>query len=298
MSSLPVRTDGFHPMSLFTSRGLRRAYGTATMPSIGFDHHIGGRETKIPDIRDDSWRAAKHGSSPDDKPHPNTLNSFNLIHVPSNILSHIMGDSTIDYSHGEAGRPLDDSDGYTYWDSDGSIRSTAHERGRNVQPGENMVEAQTFGLSLDIFTDVDLLLKESSEPPPVKPMHRIFSLDDLGYLRGFSGDWVVSSWPRGERLIIKKNKKGVTAKNSDGDEVDLPNKVENGLSKAYDKSYTIDSIWDGDILLIVDILKSGDEDMETMVTKDRNRHLRANFDATEEVLIPAPINTKRTDEEV
>lgn len=298
MTSLPVRKDGFHPLSMFSSRGLRRKYGTPSRPSIAFTHHIGGRRTKIPNILDASWRAEKGGSSPDDSPHPDSSNTINILHIAHNALTHAMGGSVPDYSHSaENGTPLENTDGYMYWDSDGTVRSAAHEAGQQSSGGGSLADISPFSLSLDVFTDVDLLLKKRVDPPPVKPMHRIFNLDDLEYLRGFSGDWVVSSWPRGERLIVKKKGKTVIAKNSDGDEVDLPNKVENGLRKAYDKSYTIDTIWDGDILLIVDILKSGDEDMETMVTKDRNRHLRANFEATEEVLIPAPINTKRTDEE-
>jgi hypothetical protein len=47
----------------------------------------------------------------------------------------------------------------------------------------------------------------------------------------------------------------------------------------------------------VDIVHCGDEKMENMPTKDRTRHLRAEFSATEEVSIPAPFNTKRVDSE-
>ena len=158
--------------------------------------------------------------------------------------------------------------------------------------------------SLDVLTDIDLLLKEEDDkgkekgdPLPIKAMHRIFTLKDLEHLRGFSGDWVVSSWPEGNRLMVRKKKDRIQSYNHTREAVTLPNKVKEGLKDSFDKGFLLDCVWDGDVLHIVDILESGKEKMDNSPTKDRNRHLRTNFSATEEVSIPAPINTKRVDSE-
>jgi len=157
--------------------------------------------------------------------------------------------------------------------------------------------------SLDVLTDLDLLYKgedkdkDKGKPMPIKPMHRIFQLSDLDHFKGFSDDWVVSSWPKGQRLIVSKKGKRITAYNHERDTVSLPNQVREGLRASFDKDYLADAIWTGETLHLVDVLKSGAEDMENSFAKDRIRHLRANFNATEEVAIPAPINTKRVDSE-
>jgi hypothetical protein len=178
----------------------------------------------------------------------------------------------------------------------------------------NMPEGQSFGvraaqpdqrdelmLSLDVLTDTDLFFKSEKKddgtPTPVKAMHRIFSLKDLDHLRGFSGDWVASAWPRGERLIIEKLKTKIKVHNSKNDDFSLPNSILEGIKEASDPKFMIDAIWDKDTLHIVDIIGSGDEKMENMPSKDRIRHLRAQFAASDGVMIPAPINTKRVDSE-
>lgn len=44
------------------------------------------------------------------------------------------------------------------------------------------------------------------EVPLIDPLHRIFDLDDLNQLRGFTGEWVVSTLVEGTRCkVIKKN---------------------------------------------------------------------------------------------
>jgi len=170
----------------------------------------------------------------------------------------------------------------------------------NVPASQSPVDIHA---SLDVLTDVDLLLKdddkgkEKGKPLPIKAMHRIFKLRDLDHLRGFSDDWVVSSWPHGERVMVSKEKERLRAYNHLGDNITLSNKVKEGLKEAFDKNFLIDCIWDEEMLHIVDILESGKEKLDNSPTKDRNRHLRTNFSATEEVSIPAPINTKRVDSE-
>ena len=180
-------------------------------------------------------------------------------------------------------------------------RDLSRRKHDNVEAVDTPVDVLT---SLDVLTDIDLLLKEEDDkgkekgdPLPIKAMHRIFTLKDLEHLRGFSGDWVVSSWPEGNRLMVRKKKDRIQSYNHMREAVTLPNKVKEGLKDSFDKGFLLDCVWDGDVLHIVDILESGKEKMDNSPTKDRNRHLRTNFSATEEVSIPAPINTKRVDSE-
>ena len=177
---------------------------------------------------------------------------------------------------------------------------------------QNVDEGQVYGveaaqgdqnimLSLDALTDTDLIYKsdkkDDGQPVPIKAMHRIFDLSDLEHLRGFSGDWVASAWPRGERVIIDKLKTKINVFSPQNDDISLPNSVLEGIKEASDTKCMIDAIWDEETLHIVDIIRSGDEKMENMPAKDRIRHLRAQFAASDEVSIPAPINTKRVDSE-
>ena len=171
----------------------------------------------------------------------------------------------------------------------------------NIGASLQHTEDDEVRYSLDVLTDVDLLLKEEErdkgKPAPVKAMHRIFDLDDLEYLRGFSDDWVVTSWPAGTRVIVEKKGKKVKARDAEGKSVTLPNEIKTGVKDAHDKDFLIDAIWDEDTLCIVDILECEDDDLCNKPTKDRVRHLRAHFESTEKVSTPAPVNTKRVDGE-
>ena len=171
----------------------------------------------------------------------------------------------------------------------------------HIQAEQAFADGDGVLTSLDVLTDIDLLLKEEDrdkgKPVPVKAMHRIFDLNDLEYLRGFSDDWVVTSWPAGIRVIVEKKGEKVKARNAEGKAVSIPNVVKRGVVDAHDKDFLVDGIWDEDILYIVDLLECEDDDLCNRPTKDRVRHLRAHFESTEKVLTPAPVNTKRVDGE-
>lgn len=162
--------------------------------------------------------------------------------------------------------------------------------------GDGVVET-----SLDVLTDVDLLLKDEDrvkgKPSPIKAMHRIFSLDDLQHLRGFSDDWVVTLWPDGMRVIVEKTDGKLKVRGADGKSQSLPNEVRRGVKDSHDKDFLVDAVWDNEKLHIIDILECGDVDLSEKPAKDRSRHLRAKFESTEQVVTPAPVNTKRVDGE-
>ena len=144
--------------------------------------------------------------------------------------------------------------------------------------------------------DDTLLIKEDGKPQPVKFMHRIFDLDDMQHLRGFTGDWVITLYPQGEHVIATKDKKGMTAYGVDG-EVKLDEAILEEADKVYEKDFTVHAILHDGLMTVIDLLKTADEDTHNMPTKDRIRHLRAQYESSEHIKMPEPINTKRSDDE-
>lgn len=65
----------------------------------------------------------------------------------------------------------------------------------------------------------------------------------------------------------------------------------------YEKDFVVHAILHDDMMTIVDLLKTADEDTHNMPTKDRIRHLRAQYESSEHIKLPEPINTKRSDDE-
>ena len=262
-TALPVdsgRFDSFRPMPILGSIGLSRQMGQTAYPKIDVDFGDGSEGPVI---------------------HHNPLGYPRLqTRFPPNVMQGVLGR--------ESPEPKQ-----TSYEGD-----SAAVIGAQMQPGEKVDLLRSF----DALTDLDLLIKEEDERDkgeflPVKAMHRIFDVKDLEHLRGFSGDWVVSIWPQGERLILEREGDEVKVRDSEGGEHDLPKSTLKGIKEIHDeKDYILDGVWDGEHLHIVDIIKFADEDMENMPTKDRVRHVRATFEANEEVSIPAPVNTRRTDD--
>lgn len=150
--------------------------------------------------------------------------------------------------------------------------------------------------SSDVLLDDSLIFKDEGRPPPVKFMHRIFSLQDMQHLRGFTGDWVLTLYPQGEHVIATKKGKKLTAYGADG-EVELDEAILQEKDKVYEKDFVVHAILHDGIMTIIDLLKTADEDTHNMPAKDRIRHLRAQYESSEHIKMPEPINTKRSDEE-
>ena len=155
---------------------------------------------------------------------------------------------------------------------------------------------QFFQLCADRVTDDTLLIKDDGRPVPIKSMHRIFDLDDLKHLRGFSGDWIASHIPSGEPVILQKKGKRVKAYNAEMKLVELADCCEEDIPKVNDKDFVVHAIVGDKMVYFVDLLEAGDEKTHNMPAKDRVRHLRAQFESTETVKMPEPYNTKRSDD--
>mgnify|MGYP003110366736 CR=1 FL=1 len=152
--------------------------------------------------------------------------------------------------------------------------------------------------SLASLTNSDILLKFNSErPPPLQPMHRIFELDDLEHIRGFTGDWVVSTMPEGERHFIRREGDKVKAwKSVDGSLVTLGEDIIESLKKTTDKDFFIDTIHVNDECYVFDIIEYDDKDVHDQPSQDRLKILRGGMESHEKVLLPGAYNTRFTDD--
>lgn len=154
-------------------------------------------------------------------------------------------------------------------------------------------------LPITSLMNPDILLKEASEnwAPPIRPMHRIFDQDDLAALKGFSGDWVISRIPQGERLIVSKEDGKVTVYDENGKTKSLDTGLPGSLKSISDDDYVIDGILSGDNFQILDILKHQKDDVSDLNSHERVKLLRAHYSSNEHVELPAPHNTRTADEE-
>jgi len=186
-----------------------------------------------------------------------------------------------------------------------------NEPNQNQRMGQSINQAMNFGQpnvtddglfnhsysdAIDVMIDDTLLIKDDGKPQPVKFMHRIFDLEDMQHLRGFTGDWVISLYPQGEHIIASKKGKKLTAYNAEG-EIKLDDVFKDEINKVYEKDFIVHAILHDGIMTVLDLLKTADEDTHNMPTKDRIRHLRAQYESSEHIKMPEPINTKRSDDE-
>ena len=150
---------------------------------------------------------------------------------------------------------------------------------------------------LKALTNPDLL-KEDARVKPVKAAHRIFDLDDLKQLRGFSDDWVVSTWIKGHRGIARKEGDKVSVQYADGSYCPLTEDAKKGLREAHDDDFVMDVIvGKNKRITVIDLLEHDGRELYEEPLKDRLTKLRSNFESTDDVHMPAPFNTRRTDDE-
>jgi len=178
-----------------------------------------------------------------------------------------------------------------YTGSNISMGQTLHS-----QEAERQGTSAPFARSFDELLDDTLFVKEDGKPPPVKFMHRIFDVDDMEHLRGFTGDWVLSHYPQGEQLIVTRKGKELTAYGADGD-VKLDDVFSEEVDRVHEKDFVVHAVLHDGVLTFLDLLKTADEETHNMPTKDRIRHLRAQYESSEHIKMPEPINTKRSDDE-
>jgi len=146
--------------------------------------------------------------------------------------------------------------------------------------------------NLATLTNPDIIRKDiAKEVPILQPMHRIFELDDLEHLRGFTGDWIVSVMPEGERGFVKKEDDEVTSTN-----FTLSDEDKSNFKKVTDNDYHLDVFKTEEGYYIFDVLKYDDKEVHDVPIDDRIKILRGGLEGVENVHVPSASDTRLTDD--
>ena len=169
------------------------------------------------------------------------------------------------------------------------------EEHQPAQFKNNRNESNTFAKSdanLATLTNPDIIRKDiAKEVPILQPMHRIFELDDLEHLRGFTGDWIVSVMPEGERGFVKKEDDEVTSTN-----FTLSDEDKDNFKKVTDNDYHLDVFKTEEGYYIFDVLKYDDKEVHDVPIDDRIKILRGGLEGVENVHVPSASDTRLTDD--
>lgn len=141
------------------------------------------------------------------------------------------------------------------------------------------------------LTNPDYIRKDMPDGvPSLQAMHRIFELDDMEHLKGFTGDWVVSDFPEGPRFFVTKKDGDIESK------ADLSDEEKAAFKKVSDKDFVIDAIRGKDVIHIFDILEFDGNDTYDIPIQERIKILRGALESVEMVHTPSASDTKLTDD--
>lgn len=157
----------------------------------------------------------------------------------------------------------------------------------NLNP-ENISKNDPTETLMTLMNPDALLKDDKGRPPPILPMHRIFSLKDFEALRGFSGDWVVSAFYDGKRMMIMRKGSRFTAYDENNEAVPLSEDDKKQLKAVTDKNYIIDTVRMDNSLHIIDIIDYDDTNVGDLTVRERLKVLRGQFDSHEHVFVPGP----------
>jgi len=158
------------------------------------------------------------------------------------------------------------------------------------QGSTNVVKSE---LGLADLTNPDILRKElGPKVPLLQPMHRIFKLEDLEHLRGFTGDWIVSHMPEGERGFVEKD---------DDDDItstfSLSDEDKENFQKVTDHEYKVDVVKLEDSYYIFDVLEFAGKEVHDVPLNDRIKILRGGMEGIDNIHTPSASDTRLTDDE-
>ena len=186
---------------------------------------------------------------------------------------------------------------------------------QNHAPGEMSASNQQLPDNVgyapsDRFTSVStgeemeidgLLLKEKDAKLPkrvplIEPMHRIFDIDDLQQLRGFTGEWVVSIHKDGKRCKAQCKSNRITLIDEDGNKQSMSDEMRGAFKKIGKKDYVVDGTLSEGEFFVNDILLYDGDVVYDLTTRERIKVLRGQFDSFDPVHIPSPSDIRITDE--
>ena len=166
------------------------------------------------------------------------------------------------------------------------------------QPSQFRNDRNTFNsfakseFNLATLTNPDIIRKEiGKEVPILQPMHRIFELGDLEHLRGFTGDWIVSAMPKGDRGFVKKEDEEVSS-----DAFTLSDEDKDNFKKVTDNDYHLDVFKTDEGYYIFDILKYDDKEVHDIPMDERIKILRGGLEGVENIHVPSASDTRLTDD--
>ena len=166
------------------------------------------------------------------------------------------------------------------------------ERARVHRPNRDSTSVTKSKIGLADLTNPDIIRKELGEKIPLlQPMHRIFKLEDLEHLRGFTGDWIVSVMPEGERGFVIKEDDKVTSPS-----FKLSDEDKDNFKKVADKDYHIDVIKTEEGYYIFDVIKYDDEEVHDTLLDARIKILRGGMEGVENIHVPSASDTRLTDD--
>ena len=167
-----------------------------------------------------------------------------------------------------------------------------------LQNNQMAVNPNTGIAPVDDFGSVAKMLKAElpKEVPLIDPLHRIFEIDDMEELRGFTGEWVVSKYHEGQRVKVKRKGSRIEITDEDGEKIGVDDDMRAALRKVCQRDYVIDCTIVDDDIHINDILLYDDTDVTDLTTRERVKLIRGQFDSHEPVHVPSPESIRVTDE--
>jgi len=166
------------------------------------------------------------------------------------------------------------------------------ERGRVYLHNVDGTSALKSKIGLADLTNPDIIRKDlGKDIPLLQPMHRIFKLEDLEHLRGFTGDWIVSVMPEGERGFVVKEDDKVTSPSFKLSDEDKEN-----FKKVADDDYHVDVIKTEEGYYVFDVIKFDGKEVHDTLLDARIKILRGGMEGVENIHIPSASDTRLTDD--
>jgi len=154
------------------------------------------------------------------------------------------------------------------------------------------IHSTTKSMGLADLTNPDLIRKDlGPEVPILQPMHRIFEISDLEHLRGFSGDWVVSHMPEGQRGFVKKEDDKV-----ESETFALSDEDKKNFKEVTDEDFNADVIKLEDGYYIFDVIEFAGKEVHEVPISDRIKILRGGMEGIQNVHLPSASDTRLTDD--
>tara|TARA_R100000781_G_scaffold32229_1_gene23525 strand:+ start:6230 stop:11680 length:5451 start_codon:yes stop_codon:yes gene_type:complete len=157
---------------------------------------------------------------------------------------------------------------------------------------QNPVDIAKSNMDLAALTNPDVIRKElGKDIPLLQPMHRIFEIEDLEHLRGFTGDWIVSAMPKGERGFVKKEDDDITSPSFTLSDEDKTN-----FGKVTDKDFQVDVVKTEEGYYIFDVIEYDGKEVHDTLLDDRIKILRGGMEGIENIHVPSASDTRLTDD--